>query len=145
MTNLPELKAITVVQPWAWAIAHVGKNIENRPWYTYQRGTIAIHAGQIWRREDRMPRGVRQPKDDEIVTGAIIAIADLVDCVESVRSKWFHEGEYGWVLDNIRPLKPPIPCTGALSFWKVPPRKVSVILQQLTSYEAKWTMLQAVR
>jgi len=144
MSDLPELKAITVVQPWAWAIAHIGKNIENRPWYTYQRGTIAIHAGKKWWHEDRMPRGVRQPEDAEIFTGAIIAIADLVDCVDHARSKWFH-GPYGWVLDNVRPLKIPVFCSGALGFWKVREQQVAAILPQLNSREAKWTTLQAVR
>ena len=28
------MKAITVMQPWAWAIFHAGKSIENRTWRT---------------------------------------------------------------------------------------------------------------
>jgi hypothetical protein len=137
---MPELKAITVIQPWAWAIAYAGKNIENRPWYTYQRGTIAIHAGAKWY-DDPMPRGIRQPEDDEIVCSAIIAIADLVDCVDHARSKWFH-GPYGWVIENVRPLKAPVPCKGALGFWKVPPAKVVAILDQLGPRQRKLIPVQ---
>ena len=39
------MRAMTVQQPWAWAIIHGGKNVENRsqPW-SY-RGPLAIHAG----------------------------------------------------------------------------------------------------
>ena len=39
-------KGITVRQPWAYAIIHAGKTIENRSWPTKLRGTVAIHAGQ---------------------------------------------------------------------------------------------------
>ncbi|MEU0468957.1 ASCH domain-containing protein [Amycolatopsis sp. NPDC006131] len=38
------MKAITVRQPWAWAIAKGYKPIENRTWSTDHRGLIAIHA-----------------------------------------------------------------------------------------------------
>ena len=48
------MKALTVIQPWAWAIAHAGKRVENRTWgpprdVIGQR--IAIHAGR--RLDDR--------------------------------------------------------------------------------------------
>jgi hypothetical protein len=42
------MKAITVKQPWAWAIAHGGKDVENRTWGTGYRGPLAIHAGAGW-------------------------------------------------------------------------------------------------
>ncbi len=38
-------KAITMIQPWASAIASAGKDIENRSWHSHYRGPIAIHAG----------------------------------------------------------------------------------------------------
>ena len=41
------MKAITVRQPWAWAIMHDGKDVENRSRNiagTY-RGPVVIHAG----------------------------------------------------------------------------------------------------
>ena len=28
------MKALTIKQPWAWAIIHAGKDIENRDWVT---------------------------------------------------------------------------------------------------------------
>ena len=41
------MKALTVQQPWAWAIFH-GKTIENRTQQWTYRGPLAIHAGQRW-------------------------------------------------------------------------------------------------
>ena len=41
------MKALTVQQPWAWAIFH-GKNVENRTQQWRYRGPLAIHAGARW-------------------------------------------------------------------------------------------------
>jgi hypothetical protein len=38
------MKAISIRAPWAWAILHAGKDVENRTWPTNVRGTVAIHA-----------------------------------------------------------------------------------------------------
>lgn len=40
------MKAISIQQPWAWAILHAGKDVENRTWRTTYRGPVAIHASK---------------------------------------------------------------------------------------------------
>ena len=40
------MKVLSVRQPWAWAIIHGGKDVENRNWDTKFRGRLAIHAGK---------------------------------------------------------------------------------------------------
>lgn len=42
------MRAITVRQPWAWAILAGGKAIENRSQRWSYRGPLAIHAGKAW-------------------------------------------------------------------------------------------------
>lgn len=42
------MKALTVQQPWAWAIVHGGKDVENRTTAWKHRGQLAIHAGARW-------------------------------------------------------------------------------------------------
>lgn len=39
------MRALTVQQPWAWAIVHGGKDVENRTQAWSYRGPLAIHAG----------------------------------------------------------------------------------------------------
>lgn len=39
------MRALTVQQPWAWAIVHGGKTVENRTQAWGYRGPLAIHAG----------------------------------------------------------------------------------------------------
>lgn len=37
--------ALSIWQPWLWAIMWAGKNIENRTWPTRYQGWVALHAG----------------------------------------------------------------------------------------------------
>jgi hypothetical protein len=116
------MKALSIKQPWAWAIIHAGKIIENRPRRTHLRETIAIHASlrpaRDW--EQWYPkRALKVPLFDDLHFGAIIGFADIVDCVEDHRSKWF-QGPFGYVIQNPRPLRQPVACKGALGFWNVP-------------------------
>ncbi|MGC5012562.1 hypothetical protein ACLQ2R_17500 [Streptosporangium sp. DT93] len=62
------IKAITIKQPWAWAIAHGGKDVENRTWGTSHTGLLAIHAGAAWAKEgayDRQVIAAAQASKDE--------------------------------------------------------------------------------
>ncbi|MEV4212644.1 DUF4326 domain-containing protein [Micromonospora sp. NPDC049662] len=50
LANTP-IGALTVQQPWAWAIAYAGKRVENRTWAPPEAAIghlLAIHAGQRW-------------------------------------------------------------------------------------------------
>jgi hypothetical protein len=126
------MKALTILQPWAFAIAEGEKLVENRTWRTSYRGPLAIHAGKAhtWmERED--PKewieryGMPLPEAGELPFGAIVAVADLVDCVrladlpEELRGHPFAEGPVCWILRDVRKFEP-IPCIGAQQVWQVP-------------------------
>ncbi|MEW6736993.1 MAG: ASCH domain-containing protein [Acidobacteriota bacterium] len=134
-----QLLALSGTQPWFWAILYAEKNIENRDWSTKVRGTIALHAAKKMTDADYGPASkfiklidpkIIIPAPSELVRGAIIGLVDIVDCVSVHASPWFF-GDYGFVLCNPRPLSEPIPCKGALGFWKVPVHIISKIEEQL--------------
>ena len=112
------MKAISIQQPWAWAIMHAGKDIENRAWSTTYRGEVAIHATRL-QESWRLPRGVQEPLPGELVQGALLGVVDLVDVVTRSSSAWF-TGPVGFLLSNPRPLPRPIPCKGNLRIWQLP-------------------------
>ena len=125
------MKTIRIRQPWAWAILHAGKDIENRTWNTHYRGELLIHAsGAPDRKHQGWPKRIRLPDLLDLPRGAIVGIVELVDVVEKIRSKWF-SGPYGLVLTNPRPLSKPIPCKGALKLWEAPPEVWRAIRRQL--------------
>jgi hypothetical protein len=117
--------ALTIKQPWAWAIIHGGKNVENRSWSTQHRGQLAIHAG---RTEDSSGYAVLarhgivcDPND--LIVGAIIGVVDIVDCVWAGmnahvdRSVWADRDSWHWVLANPRAIDP-ILCRGMQGLWQ---------------------------
>lgn len=137
------MRILTARQPWAWAIIHAGKTVENRPRNIAgaYRGPVAIHAGKAfddaaW--DDRtfgpiLDELVQRGPEVNFETGAIIGIADLVDVhplravahvttataeprleVSCCESKWAQAAGHHLVFANPRPLVTPMPYTGAL-------------------------------
>lgn len=151
------MRALTVKQPWAWAIMH-GKRVENRVWQRPFRGTLAIHAGKGWDFDGEdsplVQRAWRNagndllhldPKDLQMAMGGVIAVADLVDiCSASAGSHlparcdcgpWAARGQYHWQLANVRPLAEPVPCKGALGLWRLPEDVEAAVRGQLAGAE----------
>lgn len=114
------MKALSVRQPWAWALFN-GKDVENRSWRTNYRGALLIHASKVVDRHGlatiERDFGVVPPGPDELTTGGIIGVVNIVDCVEWHHSRWFN-GMYGFVFENATPLKFQR-CKGALSLFDV--------------------------
>jgi hypothetical protein len=114
-------RALTLKAPWAWAVVHGGKRIENRIWATSYRGPIYIHAGQKDTRADRdeVAAIMGSPIPERIAHGEIVATANLVDVVPLAsvhRDKWA-VGPYCWILEDVRPLARTLPMRGKLGLW----------------------------
>ena len=130
------MKALTIKQPWVHAILHEGKDVENRSWQRGFRGWLAIHASAQPQRDAGFPRGHHVPDLDSLDYSAICGVARVVNIVTKSRSKWFCRPDvgstnYGWVLAEVKVLKKPIPCKGALGLWDVPPKVLRELQRQL--------------
>lgn len=119
-----QMKALSILQPWAWLITRGGKDIENRSWSTPYRGVFLVHAGKKWgpeqradvaRIRDRFP-GIALP--DEFERGGIVGRARVIDCVAVSDSPWF-SGPFGFVLADAKPL-PFVPLIGRLGWFTAP-------------------------
>ena len=115
------MRALSVRQPYAWAILHGGKDIENRTWHSEFRGPVLIHAGLHWHAVGpaELARRMNLAIPSELPLGGIVGMVEIVDCVDRHSSRWF-EGPYGFVLRNPRTL-PFTPCAGHLGFYEVAP------------------------
>jgi hypothetical protein len=49
------VKALTLWPEWAWAVTHLGKNVENRSW-VIPPGLYALHAGKRFNGEGNRPQ-----------------------------------------------------------------------------------------
>ncbi len=107
------MDALTIRQPWAWAIVNGIKPVENRDWQTKVRGRIAIHAGKTFdqaayesiKKSAKLGiidlKGIALPEAEEFEMGGVVGTAELVDVVDQHDSPWFY-GEYGFLLENAK-------------------------------------------
>lgn len=134
--------ALTIKQPWAWAIARGLKVIENRDWKPTARAMgqwVAIHAGKSFDRKGwdefaQIMASIHQPQPDsaDFQYGAVIAVARLHEVVAQSDDPWF-SGEFGWVLTDIQALPEPVPCRGALGLWQLPAEVESAVRLKMDS------------
>jgi hypothetical protein len=117
------MKALTVKAPWAWAIIHAGKDVENRTWTTSYRGSMAIHASigcarayWVWARDWMAAIDVEMPELDELVKGCVIGTVTLVDCVRESGRRWGMSDNWHWILRNPKPCQPRF-VRGSLGLW----------------------------
>lgn len=103
------MKALSIKQPWAWAIFNKGKDIENRTWQTNQRGTVLIHVSKT-SAENAPPELFKEWQkanlegDESAAMGGIIGQVDIVDCVQHHDSEWKFSHCFGFVLKNAKKL-----------------------------------------
>ncbi len=125
--ELAKLPVLSIRQPWAWAILHAGKDIENRCWPTRFRGRFLIHAAKGCTRAEYIDAcafmagfcgGVDVPPLETLNKGGIVGVAKLVGCVDDSDSDWF-VGEWGFQLAEVQPLEF-MPVKGALGFFRLP-------------------------
>lgn len=122
------MKALTIWQPYAQAIAIGLKKFETRSWSTKYRGKIAIHASvKPLSKERKLLAEKYDIKNFSF--GEIIVIADLTDCIlmteNFIKSQPQSEldlgnwciGNYAWKLENIQILTQPQKANGKQGLW----------------------------
>lgn len=142
------MRALTVRQPWAWAIFH-GKDVENRSnWrYTYVGG-LGIHAGLRLEGPSAFTR-VGEWADDpmgqlgapnapaDLALGAFIGGVNLLgahwwqDCRDrhgaGLCSRWAERDQWHLELADQVVLPEVVECPGQLGLWQPPPPALNAL------------------
>src|SRR5688572_22804092 len=114
------MKALTVRQPWAWAIVMGYKDVENRSRQTNHRGQVLIHAAKrmdpdgfqlLWE------LGVYRKLPDELPLGGLVGVVEIEDCVTNSSSPWARSNQWHWVLRKPLEFKNPLYCNGSLGLF----------------------------
>ncbi len=144
--------ALSVRQPFAWAIATVQKDVENRGWGTDYRGPLLLHASKTMTQdeyengfyaiydaltEERRATLSPLPKKAELPRGGLVGLVDVVGVVyppgrdhlnsEASRiarlSPWYR-GDHGLMLANAAAF-PLLPYAGERGLFSVPTSRLT--------------------
>ena len=154
------MKALTLTHPWPWTFIELpeetAKRVENRTWQPPQTligQYIALHGGKV-------PSGAKLAEaradalyihntilEDETgdpdMTGDDLPDSDLLDmCVPGIfavarlarvvtvsDSPWFF-GPFGWELDRLVRINPPVPHVGKQGLWDVQPDALMLVRER---------------
>lgn len=126
------VKAISLYQPWASAVAWGLKRVETRDWSTPYRGLLVIHAAKHFTEDERLMCG-EYPFEDalrerrmtcyQLPRGVALCIVELFNVVatdvlvQKISRKErvcgnYAPGRYGWVLEMVKVFDTPIPLRG---------------------------------
>lgn len=135
--TLPSL-ALSVRQPWAWAIVYGFKPLENRSakaisFMSPLCGRRAIHASKGLTQKEyddaaafmRDTFGLAVPAPDKLHRGGIIGAVDVTGVVRESDDPWF-SGPRALVLANAAPCVF-VPAVGALGYFRWQPADASVL------------------
>jgi len=133
------VRALSVRQPWAWAIARGYKPILNRSCATGYRGPLAIYAslrvdpGSVEGHDLREAVSATWDAADPVTAiGGIIAVVSLEGVCSAVAAgdpasgrcacgEWATAGAYHWQLAHPRPLRWPVLALGRSGLWELAP------------------------
>ena len=140
------IRAITIQQPWASAIVAGPKRVENRG-RQWPVGPYMIHAGKAWdddAEHDPVCREWMAGPAVEFPSGAVVGVATVVECHRAVDGCC--ESPWGWVPDadevdrnyhlvlaDVRALRRPVPCRGALGPWAPSEEIISAVRAEMMS------------
>lgn len=156
---MTELRILSVRQPWAWAIVHGGKDVENRVRNLAgdYRGLVAIQAGLTYDKAAAPFSGALLDAAREALgvpwkgyRGEIIGVVELVGVHDSrmdgcgtrkgtarlgqeipLCSEWADPWAHHLVLANPRPLSEPMPWKGALHLQRPTADEAAEILRRV--------------
>jgi hypothetical protein len=140
------MRALSLTQPWATAVALEIKRWETRSWPTGFRGELCIHAAKGfpgWAKEFMQCKRISPmfpPMPPPL--GAIVCVCEVTECrrTQDIREQLseqeqlfgdYTDGRYAFKLENVRRLKAPVSARGALGLWAVGWDEAIAVIRQL--------------
>jgi len=131
------LRALSIMNPFAWEICVGLKPLEFRSWDTKFRGLVLLHCSSSRQCEKDFAEFYPEVRQEEInaMRGSIIGFATAVDSFWREEDQAFcHEmREPGLLLQ-------PIECSGALNYWRPQGKHKE---QQTTAFKSVWDAIQS--
>lgn len=138
------LKALSMMQPYAWLFANGYLKVDDRTWSTIYRGPVAIHASQNfdagYYAMMKKHTNWALPPIESFSKGGFVAIAQLTDCREPTasigsafrkpdisRSHLGAPGHYGFVFEEMKEV-PFVPARGNKGLYDVRGKMLTALM-----------------
>ena len=134
------MKALSIRQPFVDAILAGHKTVEVRGHAIRHRGDLLLHASRRFGRDERerlgliRARGIDLPDPEPASLGALVGIAQLVDCRRMTDADWEAaltdpvEGDYwAWELAEPERFPAPLPYRGRLFVFDVSDEELAAL------------------
>lgn len=132
------MQAISVQQPWAFAIARGGKTVSNQGLPTAYRGPLLVHASMrvdLKACDSPLVQAAGwDPRDPLATIGAVIAVAGLARVCSAAAAggpcgcgPWADAGAHHYHLAGVRALPRPIVALGRTGLWEPKPTLVNEV------------------
>jgi hypothetical protein len=141
------MRALTIRQPWASAIVHGPKRVENRKRRPPQKAIgqrFAIHAGAavpslqlLLQVQELWPELPWPFLPSQLDLGSVIGVATLEGVVPASEAFFIPQhrgwvtGPWCWMLEGVESIPEPVPCRGQLGLWTLPDDVETRVLGQL--------------
>lgn len=140
------MKAISLWQPWASAMAAGVKRNETRSWSTDYRGELLIcSAKRMPSREELAAMDVETYKAAMAMPyGFGLCVVDLLRCVRTERVEYYRPlseaerslgdytpGRFAWITDNCRKLRNPVPIRGRQGLFSLTPDEEEKVRREM--------------
>lgn len=127
-------RALSIQQPWADAIIHGTKRVENRTWKREtggkEFGWLWVHApagydkaGDLWMREQGLHTPVAGAPRSALI--GLAYIHTISNGALDAGDPWAF-GPWCWCIGEVIALDEMVPCKGALGLWTVPDAPLAV-------------------
>jgi hypothetical protein len=131
------VRALTICQPWAWAIMAGVVRFANRGEFDEHLGPLVIRSAKLAPLLEQGCRILRDRRVDlprSFTFSAILGVVDVVDCIRPGQAMTdrkpdpFARGPWCLALERPRPLTAPIPYFGPRGLFRVPRELVAELL-----------------
>jgi hypothetical protein len=132
------MRALSVPQPWAWAVARGHKTYLSRASDTSHRGPLALYASFRAEVSHVRSQAVREANansaDPVAAIGGIVAVVNLTGvCTAGTSGRpcgcgpWALAGSYHWLVADPRPLRLPVLALGQPGLWELAPAVAAAV------------------
>lgn len=128
---VPDVRAITLQEPWAWLIAEGFKSCENRKWSTVFEGRVFIHSAKSFASDFKRIEnwvgthmGIMIPGREWLQRNhmsRIVAVAEFGPMQSHLPDNpWKMKGQWAWPITWCHRIKATDPVRGMLGLWRLP-------------------------